>query len=140
MRLDSELEKLYRQLKNTPPLSKEQDLINSELIKACENAENADNTESLKAMLELLDKAERPMDTNIFISGTKEDAAQPAASKSRKGKFITEQLATADMVFSNIKKQVRQSNKVRVENYANTNARLVKEINVAPLQLKQYTT
>ena len=53
-------------------------------------------------------------------------------------KFISKSVAP-DGVFANMKRNVRQSAKIRIQGYANTNARVVREANMEPLKLQQYT-
>lgn len=102
MRLDFELEELYRKLKDL------------------DSPHSGSTADEIRAILD-----------NLATHQTIEAKKENSRTKAR---------VDEDTIFCNIKKQIRQSNKIRVETYANTRARLVEEIKVSPLRLKQYSS
>ena len=98
-----------------------------------------DSIKELEALIKDLEHEENlgNMDKNdLFLSTNKMSDAN--AENASANKLIGKPMS-ADGVFSNIKHNIRQSNKKRIEVYANTNAKVVKESNMEPLKLQQYT-
>jgi hypothetical protein len=147
---DQELEDLYIKLDKLctpsartvePQLNIKQTLSSNQLIN------NSSSVDELERMINDLDNEENLGKMNkhdLFLNihkistGNANDDEGEAPAVNTHSRFIGKPVA-ADGVFSNIKRDIRQSAKKRIEAYANTSAKLVKESNMEPLKLEQYT-
>ncbi len=126
---DEELDQLYAELK---VLKGGQEVIPPKATN--------DSVDELKNALAILDmeETEGNMSNDDMIEEHNSILDQEKL-KSVNNRFIGKAVKP-EGIFSNIKTEIRQSNKKRIERYANTTARVVKESNVEPLKLARYTT
>lgn len=144
---DKELEELYSQLdllcnprpKNNSSVKEIANILTSNQV-----VSNSSSVKELQQLIQDLEDEENlgKMEKDDLFLGSDTELSvfkkNSAPILNVQTKFIGKQVA-ADGVFSNIKHNIRQSNKKRIEAYANTNAKVVKESNMEPLQLQQYT-
>ncbi len=143
---DDELEDLYSQLDklcNPRPKSTNSVKEITTILTSNEAMSNSSSTKELEDLIRDLENEEnlgKMKDNDLFINTNKvsKEKDETAFMLNNANKFIGKAVS-ADGVFSNIKHNIRQSNKKRIEGYANTNAKVVKESNMEPLKLQQYT-
>ncbi len=143
---DDELEDLYSQLDklcNPQPQNTNAVKEITTILTTNQAVNSSSSIKELEALINDLEDEEKlgKMDKNdLFMSTNKAVVAaeENSLSQNISNRFIGKPVS-ADGIFSNIKHNIRQSNKKRIEAYANTNAKVVKESNMEPLKLQQYT-
>lgn len=140
---DHELEDLYAkldelcqpQVRTVEPLKEVKQALSSSTL--------VTNTSSLKELEDLLNDLNMEenlgeMKKNDLFLKTETGNKAVSADNGSHNKFITKTVSP-NGVFSNMKRNVRQSAKARIAGYANTSAKVVRESNMEPLKLEQYT-
>ncbi len=142
---DDELEDLYSQLDMLcNPRPKNTSSVNeiTTILASNQAVNNSSSTKELEALIRDLENEENlgKMKENDLVENTNKESKsnEETTFAHINHKFIGRSVA-AEGIFSNIKHNIRQSNKKRIEGYANTNAKVVKESNMEPLKLQQYT-